>query len=167
VALIGMFLGAVAGLGIVQLLRGGRPLPRPKRQPPKGVVVGLVAGVGLLHMPRTLIMQMFTFDQGNDSGRSPQLACQALELFGNVGLLRRGPLPAPQFGVHDLAHPPAHGHTIRICQSLDGLDRAWRESDRNRSTKGLWARGADCRTWRHALVGRVSVEVGGLSIAHR
>jgi hypothetical protein len=64
---------------------------------------------------------------GNDSGRSPQMACQA----------------------------------------LDGLDRAWRESDRNRSTKGLWPRGADCRTWRHALVGRVSVEVGGLSIAHR
>lgn len=47
-ALIGMFLGAVAGLGIVQLLRGGRPLPRPKRQLPKGVVVGLVAGAGLL-----------------------------------------------------------------------------------------------------------------------
>src|SRR5438046_2979700 len=104
---------------------------------------------------------------GNDSGRSPQLAGQALELFGNVGSLRRGPLPAPQFGVHNLAHPPAHGHTIRICQSLDGLDRAWRESDRNRSTKGLWPRGADCRTWRHALVSRVSVEVGGLSIAHR
>src|SRR5205807_8561371 len=83
---------------------------------------------------------------GNDSGRSPQLAGQALELFGNVGSLRRGPLPAPQFGVHDLAHPPAHRHTIRICQSLDGPDRAWRESDRNRSTKGLRPRGADWRT---------------------
>ena len=47
-ALIGMFLGAVIGFGIVQLLRGGRPLPRPRRQPPKGLVVGLVAGVGLL-----------------------------------------------------------------------------------------------------------------------
>ena len=49
-ALIGMFLGAVAGLGIVQILRGGRPLPRPKRQPPKGVVVGLVADAALLLM---------------------------------------------------------------------------------------------------------------------
>src|SRR5207237_4791247 len=48
VALIGMFLGAAAGLGIVQLLRAGRPLPHPKRQPPKGVVVGLVAGAALL-----------------------------------------------------------------------------------------------------------------------
>jgi Flp pilus assembly protein TadB len=48
VALIGMFLGAVLGLGIVQLLRGGRPLPRPHRQPPKGVLAGVGAGVVLL-----------------------------------------------------------------------------------------------------------------------
>jgi len=48
VALIGMFLGPLVGLGVVQILRGGPFLPRLPRRLPKGLVIGLVAGVVLL-----------------------------------------------------------------------------------------------------------------------
>src|ERR1043166_5630588 len=46
-ALIGLLLGSLVGLGLVQLFGGAKALPRPRRPPSKGLALGLCLGLGL------------------------------------------------------------------------------------------------------------------------